>query len=512
MGSSTNSTVRERSAGELGDEQRRQYQQIVEEIDPMAEGRAVESALAQLERMYQQMPAEKSHRHLRAGLRALKGSLLLDADRSEEALEAAESAIDAGWKDAEVFETAGWANFSLDRPGAAREHFKRALQFDEDSVTALTGRALALEETDELDRARADLTHAISMEGEDPSLYSMRAEIQIRLGHLEEAERDVRKARELAPSASEHAVDLARLLMVQGEISEGRAVLESDFEEDDDDGAGLDALLLRSHLRLLAGDADAAKRDAIRASNAYPDEAFAFVQLVHVEMAEGNLKLAEKAAERAVRLDPSLPDGYMVRGAVRQMLGDAGEAQEDLERAQQAPAELPMFLLGPFYEAVDQTDYDASMRSMLNRYAQMGSQVDQGGVSGSEADGTDGTTEANPFEALGGDGPMPGMGPGGPDPEDFEPSDVMEQMFDESGELDERIRPFLEMAMKNAPNILKNMPSGMLENMAGIDAEDLDELDFDEMDADELEDRMKQIYKMLQSGENPFDMFGGNGE
>jgi tetratricopeptide (TPR) repeat protein len=517
MTTTPESSVRERAAGELNDEQRRQYDQIVDEIDPMAEGAAVSSALGQLDRMLDQMPDARSHRHLRAGLHALRASLLLDADRSEEALRSASAAIDAGWKDADVFETAGWAAYSLDRPGAARDHFNRALKLDEDLVSALSGRALALQENDELEQARADLSHAINIDSDDPSLYAMRAEIQIGLGHLEEAQRDVGRARELAPREPEHAVDLARLLMVQGEIDEALDALESGTAEED---AALETLLLRSHLRLLGGDSDGAKRDAIRASNAYPDEAFAFVQLVHVEMAEGNLKLAQKAADRAVRLDPSLPDGYLVRGSVRQMLGEAAEANEDLERARQAPAELPMFLLGPFYDRLDQTGYDASMANMLQQYAQMGQ---PGGATGQTAgQSASDAQQAQPgagqsplggMEGLGGLADMPGVGDGDgpPDPSEFDPSEMMEQMFDDSGELDDRVRPLLEMAMKNAPNLLQNMPSGMLENMAGIDPDDLEDLDMENMDSDEFERRMKKVYEMLQGGNNPFDMFGGFG-
>ncbi|MFW6330645.1 MAG: tetratricopeptide repeat protein, partial [Gemmatimonadota bacterium] len=208
--------------------------------------------------------------------------------------------MEHGWDGAEVFDAAGWASYGLDRPESAREHFDEALERDPDQVSSLMGRALALIEIDDLDHARSDLTHALNIESNDPELYALRGEVSVRMAQFEQAERDLSQARQLAPAESDYALQLARLLMVQGRAEEASEVIDAAV---DDEATALEALLLRSHIHLLGGRAEEARADAIRASNNFPDEAFAFVQLAHVQLAGGQSNLALKAAERAVELD-----------------------------------------------------------------------------------------------------------------------------------------------------------------------------------------------------------------
>lgn len=457
----------------LPEGQREQYRQINDELARMTASQAVDH----LDGILGHIPDDDEHTLLRAGLVAERADLRLEMGHLSDAWDDVQSALEAGWTAPDTYSLAGWIAYTDDRPGRAREQFDRALEADGDLVSALMGRGLALMEDDELELARSDLSHALRLDPENPELYSLRGEVYLGLRDLEQAERDVRKARELDADDPEYGIALARMLMVRGETDEALEVIEDLIDEEDPE---LEPLLMRSHLRLISGDSETARRDAIRASNHYPDEAFAFVQLAHSQLADGNLSLALKAAERAVRLDSSLPDGYMVRGTARQMNGQPEKAQEDLERAGQAPAELPMFLLGPFYDVLEAGGYHQSMRDLLRQYRQMYS-----GEAG----------------ATGGPGEMPGM----------DPEEMMGQIFDESGELDERVKPFLEMAVQNAPSILKNLPPGLLKGMGGLDADRLEEMDLSNLSSDEIESQMKQIYKMFQSGENPFDMFDRDG-
>jgi tetratricopeptide (TPR) repeat protein len=469
----------------LPDDHRERYEAILDELEPLAEHKP-EQALDYVNQILGHIPDDDSYDRLRGALLAQRASLELDVGRDASAREDVERALELGWHDLEAHVTAGWAHYATDRTGRARDYFDDAIEVDPDHVPALTGRALALMEIDELELALADLTHALHLSPDDPELHSLRGEVHVRRQELDRAEDDIRKARQLAPGDPEYALASARLMTVQGETDEAREAIEAAIHQE----AGLESLLLYSYLLLLGGEGEEARRYAIRASNQYPDEAFAFVQLVHVELAEGNVSLAKKAADRAVKLDPSLPDGYMVRGATLQMMGDREEAREDMERARQAPAELPMFLLGEFYEEFETSGFHRSMMDLLEQY------------SASPAGETSAETEAG---AGAGPGmPPPGMG-------DMDPASMMGEMFDESGELDDRVKPLLEMALKNAPNILEQMPSSMLERFGGIDPDRLEDIDFSELDSDDIEAQMKQLHQMLESGQNPFDLFGGGG-
>jgi hypothetical protein len=106
-------------------------------------------------------------------------------------------------------------------------------------------------------------------------------------------------------------------------------------------------------------------------------------------------------------------------------------------------------------------------------------------------------------QQAGGAGPagMPG----------FDPQDVVGNIFDDSGNLDDQMRPFLEMAIENAPSILKNLPPGLLSGLGGLDAEDLDDVDLSDLSSEDIEEQMKQVYEMMQSGQNPFESFEGAG-
>ncbi|QDG51522.1 tetratricopeptide repeat protein [Persicimonas caeni] len=464
----------------LSEEQQQQLEAISAELEPLRAAGAPKKARSSLDSILSNVPEAEDYQLLRAALLALRADVHLDLDEPARALEDAEAAVEAGWQKSETYDAAGWANYGLDRPEAARDQFDRALELDPDRVSSLMGRALALVDVDEFDHARSDLTHAINIEGNDAELYALRGDAFIRMGKFDQAERDLIQAREIDPEESDYALQLARLMMVQGRADDAANVIDKAIEGDD---TALEALLLRSHIHLLGGRNTQARADAIRASNNFPDEAFAFVQLAHVQLAAGQGNMALKAAERAVELDPSLSDAYMVRGAALHMRGDTKQAQEDFERAHQAPAELPMFLLGPCYSALEATGFQTSMRDMLNRYSEA--------VSGESA-GEGGQTGAHP--------------PFG----SFDPMSLLGQVFDDSGKMKGRFKPFLEMAMKNAPNILKNVPPSLLKNVGGLDPSQLEDIDLSELSSDQIEEQMRQFYEMMQSGENPFEGMNGN--
>ena len=462
------------SVAALSEEHSQQLEAILDEIEPLRASGEVRKALASLNSILSNVPQEQAYALLRGALVALRADVHLDADQPARALEEAEQALQAGWCTAQAYDVAGWASYSLDRPETARDYFDEALADDPDRVSSLMGRALALVEVDEFDRARSDLTHALNIDSNDAELHALRAEVLVRMSKFEQAERDLVQARELEPDEPDYALQLARLMMVQGRSQDAAEVIDEAIVDDE---TALEGLLLRSHIHLLNGNNEAARADAIRASNNFPDEAFAFVQLAHVQLAVGKSNLAIKAAERAVELDPSLSDSYMVRGAAHHMRGDMEPAREDFDRANRAPAELPMFLLGPCYEVLEHAGFQTSMRDMLDRYS----------------------------EAVSADAVQPGADGAQPPFGNLDPMSLLGQVFDDSGNMKRRFKPFLEMAMKNAPNILKNVPPGLLKNVGGLDPSQLEDLDLSELSSDQIEEQMRQFYEMMQSGENPFE-------
>lgn len=467
----------------LTQEHRGLYAAIAQEIQPLLDDESYLQAIARIDMILQGIPVDQENRLLRAAFLVKRGEIKLEAEDYEEAEEDIRHGLHNGMRLPSVYALAGWSQYNLDRPEKAREYFDQVLDEDPDDLSALTGRALVFGELDEPEKALTDLTQALQLDATDASLYAMRAEVLMQLERLEDAERDLNEARRLAPRDHDHALLLARLLTVMRRAPEALGIMEGALARDDD--PSLEALLLRSHLHLLNGDGSKARSDAMSASNRFPDEAFALVQLAQVQLSEGNAALAMKAASRAVKLDPTLPDAYLVRGAAARLKGDEAAATQDFSRASQAPAELPMFLFGPAYAALGDDDLHHSMLGLMQ------GQEEQAAAQAAQA-------SANPFAGLGGMGGMPGMG-------GMDPMKMMGQMFDEDGNIRGPFKPLLKMALKNAPSILKNMPPSMLKNMGGIDPSMLEGIDFDSLSSDEIESQMQQFAKMMKSGQNPMD-------
>ncbi len=470
---------------ELEDNHQVMWEQLNAELEPLVTGGAMRQAIERLTAALGMMGSGDETATLRARVLTRRGECLLDLDRADEALEDALQSMELAGRTFENCGLAGWASYHLDEIGRAGEYFDEALEDEPDDVELLTGRALVAMERDDLERARSDLSRALNRDADAAEVLGLRGEVHLEMGDLEAAARDLERAFEQAPQEPEYALMLARLYMVQGETAKALGVIDHAVDEDED--FALEALLLRSHIHRISKDSAAARSDAIRASNLYPDEAFAFVQLAHVQLGQDKLALAKKAAERAVLLDPSLPDSYMVRAAAHKMAGDEEQARQDFERGSQAPPELPMFLMGPAYKAVrvPPMGLDPSIFEAFEE--EMGSK------------GFDPSAFAEAFGAAGGQGaggPGAGSMPGGMDP-----MNMLGKIFDDSGNIRGPFKPIFKMAFKNAPKIVENLPPGLL---GDIDKEELEKIDFSELSPEEMEERMRRFYQMMQSGAGPF--------
>lgn len=496
-------------ATKLSEELQQQLDYINGELEPFLADELYHQGISRLDAILQGVPAtDEDYRPLRGALCARRAELLLELEEDEEAWEWAQKAMNAGWYDASVYSIAGWAMYHMDEGDRALEQFDNALALDPDREPTLIGRALVHMDAEEWDLARTDLSRAIQLDPEHASAYAMRAEIDIYVGAINAARRDIERARELAPEDPDYALFHARLLTAQQTPMAALDVLEETMDDD----ASLEALLLRSQLHMLAGNLDKARKDAMHASNSFPDEAFAFVVLASIQLAQESTALALKAAERAVKLDPSLPDAYMMRYAALNARGETEKAKEDLERAADEPTELFMFLLGPCYELADMAPFAEGVRDIIDRDFQDKAQNDDQPDPEAEAPAAGG------FAGMGGlsglknlAGLAGGGGLGGPGPFGMDPMKMLGQVFDDDGNIRPAFKPIMKMAMKNAPALLKTVPPSMLKNMGDIDPDQLENFDPADLSEEELEAQMRLFYKMVQAGQNPLDP-DGNGE
>lgn len=494
-------------SGELTEEQKMIWETFDREVTALMEGGGTQQAIDRLSAGISSMESDPAMEPVRARALSRRAELRLDLEDGDGALADAKRAISMGYVGADALSAAGWAAYYLDKAEVSREYFDQSLSVEEGQVSTLHGRALALVELEEWELARADLVRALSLEEEDTGLLALMGEVLLRTGDLEGAQGYLGQALGQEPDP-DVALNLARVMYVRGDIA--GALSYVDAVDDDAEEMYLEALLFRSFLRAQHGMVSEARSDAIRASNLYPDEAFAFVQLAQVEMVAERSNMMKRAADRAVLLDPSLSDAYMVRGAAYQMMGMEEEASEDFERAQKAPLELPIFLLGPAYGVMNQqSPFGKELFDLFGREDLFGKAAAGGGF--------DPANFASAFEKLGGLGGFGGFGGGQSDEEGvgsekrsgrsgkgpmpgMDPMSMLGQLFDESGNMKGPLKPLVTMAIKNAPKIMKNMPPGLL---AGVDPEELERLQKGEVSSEEIEERMREFYQMMQSGKKP---------
>ena len=459
---------------ELNDVLQQQYDAILNEIQPFIDSDLYHQGISRLNTILEGVPEDDEHRLFRAALFAKRAELNLELEDDEAAWDDAQKAMNGGWYDATVYSIAGWAMYHMEKLDLALEQFGRAVDVDPEHESSLMGRAMVYFDQEEYDMARTDLSRVVQVNAENANALATRAEVSVYLGAIDSARKDVERARAIDEADPDYALLHARLLLAEQEFDDAIKALDASIGDED---PLLEAILLRSHLHFMKNDLKKARRDAVRASNTFPDEAIAFVQLAMVQFAMQSNTLALKAADRAVTLDGSLSDGFYIRSLVHAAEGREEEAALDDEAAQKAPLELPVFLYGPLVDRIDPNQLVGSLQQFAP-----GAQADDEGV--------------NPFP--GGIPPIPGLG-------GLDPTKMLDQVFDSDGNVRPAFKPILRMALKNAPSMMKTVPDSMLKKMGNIDKEQLENFDMSQLSEEEIEQQMKLFYKMVKAGKNPLD-------
>ncbi|MEM6957721.1 MAG: tetratricopeptide repeat protein, partial [Myxococcota bacterium] len=247
--------------------------------------------------------------------------------------------------------------------------------------------------------AAAAVESAATAGATEPRLLALVARAAQALGDLGRAQRAARTAAEGAPGVPEYRKLLAEILVERRDGARALRVLEllpADDPEvqvlkaeaalasedpvavaaavqalgeslDDESPVRLKALLLR--LRVVAGDARSALRDARRLARANPGDADVGLALGEAALGARDGRRAVDALQSVTQAAPDNPDGFIALGRAHRMLGDGEAAEEAIRSALEirpayGPAEqlLGYVLLdrGKFAEA------DALYQSMID--------------------------------------------------------------------------------------------------------------------------------------------------
>lgn len=180
-------------------------------------GRLAE-ARAMLQRLRQNHPRFASRLYL------LEGRLLTEAGRLDEAMALYTQALELNPDNVEVRYARSLLAERLDDLALAEQDLRTILEKEPDNARALNALGYTLaDRTDRLEEALALIEKAYKLAPDEPAIVDSLGWVHYRLGHLDEAEKWLRKAWEMArdPEIGAH---LGEVLWVQGRKDEARAV------------------------------------------------------------------------------------------------------------------------------------------------------------------------------------------------------------------------------------------------------------------------------------------------
>lgn len=225
---------------------------------------------------------------------ALRGELLLTANRNAEAIQDLTQVITADAATAETY---------LQRAQAYRELGDLSAGADYDAAVSantntetLLARADYLRFQGDFDAALADFDTVQAEDAENPALYRTRALLYRDQGDITRALRDANRAVELAPDDAQNYVTRGLLFQAAGDINRAGANFQAAIDVDDQSALG-------------------------------------YLYLANLKGATGNALGALVDFERAEELDPYNPDLYFIRANLLGVLQEYTSAVEDLTRA-----------------------------------------------------------------------------------------------------------------------------------------------------------------------------------
>ncbi|MCP3903819.1 MAG: tetratricopeptide repeat protein [Planctomycetes bacterium] len=254
---------------------------------------------------------------------------------------------------------AGWCNLGAalvdsSRYAEAEIALEHATELDPSLLVAHLSLARARRATGELDRAASACRAALQLEADHPVAHRLAAEVHTAAGDFEIAETHLRRAISLdADGAAVLNGQLGDLLRFQDRLADADAAYGAALTAD---VSSLGAIAGRIHLRLRAGDTDAAARLADEMLAAHDDHLPTVIAAAAAFVASGRANDAVTHLERSLEADGLPPHAQrLLTFRLAESLDAAGEAERAWETAQRANAMRP----APVDPAIVATHVDA---------------------------------------------------------------------------------------------------------------------------------------------------------
>lgn len=244
--------------------------------------------------------------------------------RYEEALEAAEKAIELDSEDAEAWRQKAMALLRLERVGEALEAADRAIGIAPTDGAAWGVKAFALFKAGRHEEAIEAADRAVGIDPSNTDAWRTKGLAFTALDEGEQALAADRTAAQLAPEQAVHVVDQAVDLVNLGRFEEGLEVADRAIQMAPDD-----AIAWRSRAAALEafGRHAEALESAERSTELDPDDAPAWRVKAWALLAVGRHEDALGSVERALELDPQDAGAWRAKASALASLGRKYEAR-----------------------------------------------------------------------------------------------------------------------------------------------------------------------------------------
>lgn len=277
--------------------------------------------------------------HLLAGRIALeRGQLERSKDRLATAIELDPKAPDGYYYQGIVLQR--WKRYDQ-----AYDAYRGAYERQPDNITFLLAMSEMLVALDRADEAIALLEGKLDYFSENAGIRMAVAELHRMLGRHEKAIDYFRQASLLRPDDVRIREDLAMERIAAGRFDEAIADLEFVLDQAPEERK---PQLMRSLAGsyLAARRFDKARELYIKLTRINRDDADAWIRLAEISLATREYAAALTAANRAISLAGTRPEGYLVAGLVWKERGDTDKALVNFDRAAQlAPDEADAVIL-----------------------------------------------------------------------------------------------------------------------------------------------------------------------
>ncbi|MDL0430627.1 tetratricopeptide repeat protein [Marinobacter sp. TBZ242] len=194
----------------------------------MAEQGDLDEALSAIRELRDNNPAQEENFHL------LEINLLLDRERKQQALEAANTALEDYPDNIRIRYARAMLLDSLDKPGQAEADLRKIIEEQPQNAVALNALGYIItSRSDRYDEARDYIERALEIDPENPAILDSMGWVLYKQGETEEALTYLSRAWE-AYKDPEVAAHLGEVLWQTGEQEQARIIWEEGFAQDPD--------------------------------------------------------------------------------------------------------------------------------------------------------------------------------------------------------------------------------------------------------------------------------------